>query len=547
MEKVKRETKEIEEYTRLGYWGTFAYHDYLERNAREFPDREALVDSRQRVTFKELRTAASTLAVAFEDMQIGKGNVVGLQTPNCCEYFVGRYALSKMGAISLSLTMNLRKMELQHVFRYTKPDAIITYSTIKDFDLCSMHEELSTETGYPKIIIVANQESHQNHMTLRSIQKKYGGKSAAEKESLGDASQVDAIGLTSGTTTGIPKLIRFTPNMRFYTAGQIIKQNKITSEDVILLLSPLTQGIGNLVGLTVSGMSAAKVVLGAQWDPETCISLIETEKPTIIEAVPAQLSKLISLNRFERLDFGSLRFIISAGAALPESVAKYLMECTGAKLINVYGAHDGGIASITSIDVEDEDICRTVGRPLPGMNVKIVDEIGNELPVESVGEVIYCGPGSPQVYHIDGIVQKAVDDEGFYHSGDLGMIDGKGYLKIVGRLKDLIIRGGQNVDPKLTEGILARHPKISEITIVGMPDKVLGEKICAYVVPKSNEVVSLDEIVSFLRRESIAVYNFPERIEMVAELPVSGGGKIMKEKLRADITEKLRHEGIINE
>lgn len=534
----------IDEYTQKGYWGTLTYPDYMERNAKVHPHKEALVDSCQRLTFKEFGKQVEGLVAAFLELDIGKGDTVALQLPNCCEYFLSRYALAKIGAISLSAPITLRKKEIQHIVALTKPKAVICHETYRGFSFALMYQELSSEMKYPEIIIVARGSRKKDSINLPALIKETKSKRMKPiDETSSNPNAIDALGLTSGTTSGLPKIIKFTPNNRFYTAREIIKQNKITADDTILLLSPLMQGFGNLIGLAVSAISASKVILHEHWDAEASLGLVERERPTIIEIVPAQLAKLISSPKFEEVDFSHVRFFLSAGAALPCEVAMDLLNKTETHLVNVYGAHDGGIATISNINMDKDVACRSVGKALPGMDVKVVNKRGEELPQGEVGEVIYRGPGTPAYFEDSEATTKVFDEKGYYHSGDLGRLDKNGYLQIIGRSKDLIIRGGQNVDPKLVEGILARHPDIAEIAVVGMPDKILGERICAYIVLINRDSITLEEITSFLKKTGVAVYNFPERIEIVAELPISGGGKVMKEKLRADIKDKIVKEG----
>jgi len=297
---------------------------------------------------------------------------------------------------------------------------------------------------------------------------------------------------------------------------------------------------------------SGRIVMLEIWDPEEALKLIEKEKVTILGGTPSQIALMLNVPNFDKYDVSSVRFIPTTGSGLPYRIAEEAERKFGCPIINIFGgAETGGIATFNPLDAPFEHRVATVGKPKPGNEVRLVDEHGRDVPEGEIGEVVFRGPSiAPGFYQDPERNRDDYVDGVWIKTGDQGRWDEHGNLMIVGRIKDIIIRAGQNIFPGEIENLLFTHPKVANVVIVGMPDPVMVERACAYVVPKKDENFTFDDMVSFLKGK-VASYKLPERLETMDELPLVGGGsamaKVDKNILRADITEKLKKEGKLSD
>jgi non-ribosomal peptide synthetase component E (peptide arylation enzyme) len=242
-------------------------------------------------------------------------------------------------------------------------------------------------------------------------------------------------------------------------------------------------------------------------------------------------------------DFDAFRFFNTAGAPLPREAAQRIEEVMDCAMQQVYGASDGGVPTMGTVADPRDKRLTTVGRVLPGRVCEIRDSGGHVLPAGQSGEVCWTTPDKSYGYLNDIEASKAVfDDRGFYKSGDLGVFDDQGYLRIVGRIKDMILRGGRNISPRLIEESLESHPSVHEVAVAAMPHAELGEQACVFVVLKENATLDFEMMISFLDQQGVAKWQWPERLEIMKELPKSAGAKISKKALTEFVTSKMRTE-----
>jgi len=279
-------------------------------------------------------------------------------------------------------------------------------------------------------------------------------------------------------------------------------------------------------------------------NPEDAAYLMVRENCTYATAIPAQLIKLLPTFRSRpRDDFHNLRVITNAGAPLPYDAAREVEELTGAVIQSIYGATDAGTPTLTTADDPREKRLGTVARIVAGCECEIRDSDGNALPAGTVGEVTWRGADKSWGYlGADDQTRSVFTQDHFYKSGDLGQFDDDGYLKIVGRIKDMILRGGRNVSPLLIEEALIKHADVQDVAVAAMPDPVLGERACAFVIARPGAGLELAGLLDFLRGEGLATWQLPERLEIMQEFPRSAGGKTLKRELTALVTEKLKAE-----
>jgi non-ribosomal peptide synthetase component E (peptide arylation enzyme) len=352
---------------------------------------------------------------------------------------------------------------------------------------------------------------------------------------------------TTGTT-GFPKFVE-EPICSFICREKACIQNlKITNEDVLGALTPTAGGSNSRV-YHAAPLAAAKIVMLEHFSPREALEIIEKERITISPLVPAQLAMMTGHPDFEKYDLSSLRFLLTMGSPLPFHVAVEVEKKFGCPIVQNYGGVDCSAACMGAVDDPPEIRLRSIGKPYAGAEVKLIDENGEKVGDGEIGEILLRGPGAVSGYYRDAeATRQAWTQDGWFKMGDLGKLDERGDLVIAGRKKDMIIRGGQNIYPLEIENLLITHPKVSSVAVVKMPDPIMGEKVCAYVVPAQGEDFAFEEMVSFLKDKGISLYKLPERLEITKALPmVAEGQKVDKKVLEQNIKEKLIREGKFQE
>lgn len=532
----------VTRYTAAGYWGSMTLADHLDHHAAYTPDREAVVDARRRVTFAELKQATERVALAMLAMGIRPGDRVGLQTPNWIEYFYVRLACARMGAVPVPLIFSVREHEIETALTDSRATAFFFCTDFHGFDYVTMAERLRARLpGVRHWVSMAGRRVEGmaclEDMLADPIETRH-----APGYLLGfhpGANDIDILMSTSGST-GKPKLVLRTPNVFLTLGHHIVERARLARDDVVLAVAPINQGTGYSVAMVAALIAGCRNVLLDRFEPDAALELIERERVTVAVGVPTHMIKMMNSSRIGAVDLASLRLFYHAGAPLaPQAAAEFARKC-GCRLMEAYGALDGGTPVHTLYDDPEDKVFGTVGKVTAGMELRIVADDGAVLPPGESGEVVYRGPNCAVGLFED--PNHAFDAEGWFHSGDLGMLDAEGYLRIVGRKKNVIIRGGQNISPREVEDELIAHPKIEDVAVVKMPDPVMGEKACAFVVPRRGERVTVEDCLQFLTGRSFAKYKVPERVENLAEFPLLPNGKVDRKQLEADIL-RMINEG----
>lgn len=539
----------IKEYFRRGYWTNETTSSLWEKNSKLFPYKEAFVSFKNRLTWSQLKKISDRLAWGFMEIGLQKGDILFLLIPNCCESYLIRVACEKAGVLCLTALMTLREMEIEYILKNFNANSVVIPWKFRNFDYYNAIQEMRPRLPNLKYIFIIGEEIPSGSISIEEMmqypfEKKYEGKNFRETEI--KSTEVSVIACTSGTT-GLPKGVEHAQCSRMAAARHYAQAVKLTCEDVVLNIVSGVAGLG--AAFCYNGSAAlvgAKSVLLDIWNPESTFQLIEREKATVLVAVPAQLAQLIKDPNLKYYNLNSLRCISTGTAPLSPRLAKEVEETLNIPISNCYGQLDGGVVTHTSIDDPPEVRHTSVGKPAEGMIVKLIDEEGNEAPE---GEIVYNGPATNGGYYKDyESTIKAWGElglRGFFKSGDLGRFDNFGNLILIGRKKDVIIRGGQNIYPVEIEGLLMTHPKIKNVAIIPMPDPIMGEKACAYISLNPGEQLSFEEMVSFLKSKKIAPYKLPERLEIIDELPLRGYQKVAKKELQEDLLRKMKSEGKI--
>lgn len=349
-------------------------------------------------------------------------------------------------------------------------------------------------------------------------------------------------------TTGLPRLIEHWIAAReIWSAKVHISNWELSPDDCVLAVAPIAGAAGSTPAYVTAPVAGAKIALEYLYREEGTLEFMEKEKVTVIALVPTQLARLVKLP-VDKYDLSSLRIIKTTGGYLPPPLAKEAEEKFGCPILGTYGTQDTGSISGVPITASEEQRYTTVGRLHPGIEIKILDDDGKEVKPGEVGILWFKGPGNSIGYYRDfeKTMSEAFDKEGFTTPGDLVTVTDDGYLKIMGRKKDIIIRGGQNIYPREIEDYLLAHRKVTNAVVVPMPDPVMGERACAFVTLKEGEQFTFDEMVDYLKSKKIAMFKLPERLEVVETLPLVGeSGKIDKKAMAKVIADKLKAEGKI--
>jgi non-ribosomal peptide synthetase component E (peptide arylation enzyme) len=536
-------TKEmIEEYTSEGYWGTMTLGDWLDLHAAYNPDKMALIDPRNRVTYGELKQITDRIALKLLELGLRPGDRIGLQTPNWVEYFYARLACAKMGAVVAPYIFNVREHELEMMLEEVGAKAFIFCSDFNNFDYIAMVERFRGRLPALRHFICIGERTGGGMLNLNDIIKEDLESRYPPGYLLSfhpSANDIDILMSTSGSTAR-PKVVLRTPNIFLSLGHHIVQRARLSSEEVVLAVAPVNQGTGYSVAVVASLIAGCTNVLLERYQAEEALRLIQDEKVTVAVGVPAHMIKMLNCPLIDQYDLSSLRLFYHAGAPLPPDTAADFARRCNCQLMEAYGALDGGTPTHTLLDDPPERVFPTVGKACPGMLLRIMDEKNLFLPAGEVGEVVYKGPNCAVGLYEN--QEHDYDDQGWFHSGDLGVLDDLGYLRIVGRKKDIIIRGGQNISPKEIEDVLITYPDIREVAVVKMPDPVLGEKACAFVVVREGGEVSVQKLAEFLLEKNFAKYKLPERVEKISDLPLLPNGKVNKKFLEAEILCTLQKE-----
>jgi non-ribosomal peptide synthetase component E (peptide arylation enzyme) len=537
----------VDEFLKDGYWTQELFGDFWERNAREFGDREALVDSKYRVTWAEAKKLVDAIAYTWVNMGIPKSSRIIIQSPNSVYGFLARIAAERAGLISLTVYPYLRERELTYMVERTEATAVVILHEYRNFNYLDMYRKLQKKFPHLEKIFLFDDEvpegapdgTYSLTKLAQAAAEKPIDEDALKARRLDPIWDVALLTTTSGTT-GIPKLVEWPTAPRVCTSKGRVDIWNLTNEDITMAIAPHAGGAAGTLTYFAAPLVGAKTVMLEEFDPEAALALIEKEKATAIGVVPTHLVRMLEVDS-SKFDLSSLRFIRSAGGYLSPQIAEEAETAFGANITSDLGTQDMG--SVSGCRVEDsKDLRRrTVGRMLPGNKVRLLHKDTGEPVADGEPGVLYFrGPHAPAGYYRDEELTSTVfDPDGWTTTGDIVKFDQE-CLWILGRAKDMIIRGGQNIYPAEIEGLLNDHPKVASVAVVGYPDREMGERTCAYVIPKGGQNFSFEEMVEFLKGKKLAMYKLPERLEVVEEFPAVGdSGKVNKETLKKDIAEKV--------
>lgn len=527
----------IERYTRSGHWGTETFYQILAQRAEAHSDREAIIDPRQRVTYGELLAGVNRIAAAFQHLGIGPGDVLTIQLPNWIEFAYVFFALERIGAVANQIGPDFRSREVEYILRFSESRAFVCPATFRGFDYVPMIRELRPKLPDLKIVCVLGGVGDPDTVSLDEMLSGTSAPPSLVPQPMG-TNDVMRMAFTSGTT-GNPKGVTHSLNTTLPACRILNSAMEVTAQDVFLVYLPLGLNWGYLT-LLQAIMAGSRAVLVDRFSARAALDLIERERVTFIPSAPASLIAMLNDPELARFDLTSLRVVISGGASCPVETIRAFRARIPGHLIELYGMLETGFHTFTRVTDDPEAVAGTIGRSAPGMALRLIDEAGRDVPLGAEGEIAAGGPTVHLGYHKNPTANAELfTADGWFRTGDLGQLDAAGNVKIVGRLKEMINRGGQKFFPREIEELLYTHPKILHAVIVGVPDPRLGERNCLCVIPREGASLSLAEVVDFLK-DRIATYKLPEEMEIFDDFPFTPTGKIQRHVLARRVLDRRK-------
>jgi len=538
-------TEDAERYKRLGWWGDLTFGDILDRAADRYPDKEAFVDGASRLTFAEARDRVNRLAISLMNLGIEPTARVLVQLPNWNEFAVVYFALQKIGAIDVLLIDRYRPYEINHLIRLTGATAWVLPWKYRKTDYLPIIKEVLKESPQMKNVILVKGGNQREYLSLEALiedAELTEKKLSALAQRRPDPMQVAHMGPTGGTT-GLPKVVPRTHNDLICSSEYAAKAWKMDAQDTCLLVGPIGHDLTFTKGFLGSVLAYGKTVFLDSTEVDDICRSIEKEKVTALAWVPTLARRLVGFEGLDNYDLSTLkRMYCGGGASLPDLI-KDVSEKLGCAFFNGYGATEGQTTLTRSGD-QLETLYTTVGRPTcPHDSYKVVDREGKELPANTSGELLIKGPGVFTGYYKNAEEnEKMFDKNGYFRTGDVAKIDENGNVTLVGRIKEMINRGGESISAVEVENLIAGHPEVGLVAVVPMPDPEMGERVCAYIQPRPGTELTFEKIISFLKNRKASVIHFPERIEFIDAMPLTKAEKVDKGALVKDIEKKIKSE-----
>ncbi|MDY8412513.1 medium-chain fatty-acid--CoA ligase [Escherichia coli] len=528
-------------YRQQGLWGDASLADYWQQTARAMPDKIAVVDNHgASYTYSALDHAASCLANWMLAKGIESGDRIAFQLPGWCEFTVIYLACLKIGAVSVPLLPSWREAELVWVLNKCQAKMFFAPTLFKQTRPVDLI--LPLQNQLPQLQQIVGVDKLAPATSSLSLSQIIADNTPLTTAITTHGDELAAVLFTSGTE-GLPKGVMLTHNNILASERAYCARLNLTWQDVFMMPAPLGHATGFLHGVTAPFLIGARSVLLDIFTPDACLALLEQQRCTCMLGATPFVYDLLNLLEKQPADLSALRFFLCGGTTIPKKVAR---ECQqrGIKLLSVYGSTESSPHAVVNLDDPLSRFMHTDGYAAAGVEIKVVDDARKTLPPGCEGEEASRGPNVFMGYFDEPeLTARALDEEGWYYSGDLCRMDEAGYIKITGRKKDIIVRGGENISSREVEDILLQHPKIHDACGVAMPDERLGERSCAYVVLKApHHSLSLEEVVAFFSRKRVAKYKYPEHIVVIEKLPRTASGKIQKFLLRKDIMRRLTQD-----
>ena len=535
--------EDAEKYNRLRWWLGLTFGDLLDKAAEVYPDKEAFVDGKNRLTYKEARDKANRLAIGLMNLGIAPRDRVLIQLPNWNEFVFAYFAVQKIGSIAVLLIDRYRQYEIGHLAKLTGATSWIVAGKYRKTDYLQIVEDVVKEHLQIKNIVLARSDGigpfqsmdkliHEAKLDTTNLQR------LAQRRP--DPMEVAHMGPTGGTT-GLPKVVPRTHNSLVCTMEYAAYAWEVNIHDICLISGPIGHDLCFTKGLCSTLFTFGKTVFLDSTEMKDVCETIQRERVTTIVWTPTLAKRLLDFEGLKNYDLSSLRAMHCGGSASLPEIVKGVREDLRCNFYNGYGGTEGP-TTLTRTNDSLETILHTVGRPTcPYDTYKVVSPDGKDLPPNTPGELMIKGPGVFTGYY-KALEEnaKVFNEEGFFRTGDLAVIDEKGTVTLTGRIKEMINRGGESISSTEIEKLIIGHPDVALVAVIPMPDPVFGERVCAYLQPKPGASLSFEKIITYLKERKASVLQLPERIEFIESMPFTKAEKVDKKFLREDIEKKLK-------
>jgi len=506
----------------------FAVSQVLSHQASSNPDAVFVRFGNEAITYGQVEEESLALAAALANLGVEPGDRVAVILPGCPEFVSSFFALAKLGAVAVPLNPRLTEPELQYMLRHSEAVCAITIETFGGVDFLHRFEALfPTLPGLQYLATVGEEDLWYDDRIFQFEDLVSSGRGREFQAPEADAGADPFVLVYTSGTTGKPKGVELTHENLVHVAAATADALDLSSEDRVVGVTALFHVFGLGPGILGTAIAGASLILQEEFDPALTLDLVEAHGATVHHGVPTVFVSELHEQRKSARDLGTLRTGIVAGAPMPDRLLGAVERelCSG--LLLAYSLTEAASTfSVTRHDDPPEKRLLTVGRPIAGSEIRVLEADGTPLPEESLGELAVKGPGIMKGYYRQPLeTAGAFDDEGFLRTGDLGIVDEDGYLHLVGRRKEVIIRGGFNVHPREVEDRLHAHPAVREAAVVGLPDELMGEVICAAVVSVEGAIVTGKELRAWCGR-TLADHKVPDVIRFMDALPMTATGKV---------------------
>ncbi len=534
----------IDEMVAAGFWKNTTVLDYFDRNVAEHPDQIAVTDyntdagTSATLSNRQLQRLVDRIALGFVDMGVEKGDVIAMQLPNWWQFVAVALAAARIGAIINPLMPIFRHRELEFMLSFTKAKVFICPKKFRGFDYPAMLEELRPKLPDLKEVLSVGGETNPGSFEERLIDRRWEDEMDSDaifKERKLDANDVYELLYTSGTT-GTPKCVMQTSNILIAGAEGFAHRYTMTDDDSVFMGSPLAHQTGFLAGMLLPIYIGTKTVLLDIWSAEKAIEIILDEQATFTMGSTPFLSDMCYSPAAQKYDISCLRAFVSAGAPIPRAMAKQARENLQCGVYSAYGMTEILAATMVGPEDSEEKTFATDGSAQKGAEVRIVGPSGETVPVGEEGALHARG-----AFNFVGYMKKPeaydTDENGWFNTGDLARIDEDGFIRITGRSKDIIIRGGENIPVVEVENLMVALPAVLDAALIGKPDDRLGERGYLFVTLQPGASLTFEEVIDYFKEQQMAKQYWPEFFEVLEEFPRNMSGKIQKFKLRDQVTD----------
>ena len=532
-------------YEKRRWWLGMTLGDMFDRACDLYPEKEALVGEDSRYSWRQLRTLVDNLAYNLLQEGFKRGDTVLLQTPNWPEFVISYFALQKAGLVMVLLTVNHTAREIVHLADLTRPKGWILPRQYRKTDYLPMIEQVQKKIPGLEKVITLGEDAPEGFLEFDRLMET--GADPGDIQSLleearpdpGDVCQI----LPSGGTTGLPKGAPRTHNDYICNLEYTAKAWDLNSSDTVLVATTVGHNLALVACVTPAVFQGARLVLLDSTYPQDFCQAVQDENVTCTGLVPTMISRIVNYEGLDEYDLSSLQRIYVGAANSPPKLVRQVEEKIGARYINAFGMVEGPLAQSRPYH-PPEVRGQTIGKPCcPYDEFVTLDANGHINPSGVEGELAAKGPGIFTGYLKNpNANQEAFTRDGYFRTGDLAVIDDEDFIRITGRIKDIIIRGGENIAARDVEDLISSHPQVEYVAAVGMPDAELGEQVCAFVKRVEGGEISDQDILAHLKKMETSKILFPARFEFVEDIPLTAAGKADKKVLKKDIEKKLKSE-----